>query len=71
MDVRIGEDLVEDVVAVDAAVYDEGEDALGTPLEAGAKAVDEGEEAAAQVGDVISAFEVDGVALGGVDDSRC
>ena len=67
MDGGIGEDLVEDIIAVDAAVHDEGEDALGTPLEAGSKACDEGEEAAAQVVEVIGAFEVDGVALGGVD----
>ena len=67
VDVRVGEDLVEDVVAVNAAVHDEGEDALGTPLEAGAKPADEGKEAAAQVVEVIGAFEVDGVALGGVD----
>ena len=67
MDGVIGEDLIEHLIAVDAAVDDEGEDALGTPLEAGAKAGDEGEEATAQVVVIIGAFEVDGVALGGVD----
>ena len=39
--------MVEDVIAIDAAVYDEGEDALLAPLEAGAKAADEWKEATA------------------------
>ena len=67
MYVRVCEDLVEDVIAIDAAVHNEGEDALRAPLETGAKAPDEGKEAATQIGEVIGAFEVNGVAAGSVD----
>ena len=63
----IVEDLVEDLVAIDSTVDDEGQHALGIPLEAGAQPADERRETGTQVVVVVGAFEVDGVSFGGVD----
>ena len=66
VDVRPSDDLAENVDAVDAAVDDIGAGLAGGPLHGGVEALDEGQEAAAQVFKVVAAFEVDGLPGGGV-----
>ena len=65
--VLVAGDAFEDFVAVDAAVYDEGERAARLPLQGLTQALDEGEDSRAQVFVVVRAFEVDGRALRGVN----
>jgi hypothetical protein len=60
------EDELKSFESVDAAINDVGEGLVGAPLEGGVEALDEGNEAAAQVFVVVATFEVDGLAGGGV-----
>jgi hypothetical protein len=61
------EDELKSFESVDAAVDDVGEGLARAPLEGGVEPLDQGDEAAAQVFVVVTTFEVDGLAGGGVE----